>query len=81
MKSVATLNVVTPFLLAPVAKPTTRRRTRTTRPVAAMTPGLFARLDRETAVDSLPETVVFGLLGVTGAAWPAWEALRLIFAF
>ena len=81
MKSAATLNVVTPFLLAPVVKPTTRRRTRATRLAAATTPGLFSRLDRETAADSLPETVAFALLALTGAAWPTWEALRLIFAF
>ena len=61
------------FTFAPTAAD--RRR------APAPAPGLFARLERETAACSLPETLVFALLGVTGAAWPAWEALRLIFAF
>ena len=47
----------------------------------AAAPGLFARLERETAAGSLPETLAFALLGVTGALWPTWEALRLVFAF
>lgn len=74
MKS-ATLTVNAPLLLAPVT-----RRTRTVRS-SAPTAGLFTRLDSETAAGSLPETVVFALLALTGAAWPTYEALRLIAGF
>ena len=77
MKS-ATLTVTTPFLLAPAARPARQARKAQ---FAAPASGLFARLDRETAAGSLPETLVFGLLAITGAAWPTWEAFRLIFAF
>ena len=75
MKS-ATLTVNAPFLLAPAA----RRRTPASR-ASVQAPGLFARLDRETAAGSLPEAVVFALLALTGAAWPTYEALRLIAGF
>ena len=74
MKS-ATLTVhAAPFLLAPT------RHTRTVRS-SAPTAGLFTRLDAETAAGSFPETVVFALLALTGAAWPTYEALRLIAGF
>lgn len=74
MKS-ATLTVNAPFLLSPAT-----RRTRVSR-ASVQTPGLFARLDSETAAGSLPESVVFALLALTGAAWPTYEALRLIAGF
>lgn len=71
----ATLTVNPAFLLTPA-----NRRTRMVRS-SAPTAGLFTRLDTETAAGSLPETVVFALLALTGAAWPAYEALRLIAGF
>ena len=74
MKS-ATLTVNPAFLLAP-ANP----RTRTVRSPAP-TAGPVTRLDTETAAGSLPATVVFALLALTGAAWPTYEALRLIAGF
>ncbi len=82
MKS-ATLTAHNPFLLAPAdTRPATRRaRTVRQQPAAAPATGLFARLERETAIGSRPETVVFALLALTGAAWPIYEVIRSIAGF
>ena len=78
----ATLTVTTPFPLAPADSIRPARRTRTVRqqPEAPAT-GLFSRLERETALGSRPESLVFILLALTGVAWPAYEALRVIAGF
>ena len=75
----ATFTVV-PFAVTPTAADRCRAAAAATERRAPAT-GLFARLERETDAGSLPETLAFALLGVTGAAWPAWEVLRLVFTF
>lgn len=74
MKSAA-LTINTPFQFAPAAQPV--RRTPVQRSEAP-TSGLFSRLENETNAGSRPENLVFLLLALTGAAWPTWEACRII---
>lgn len=78
MKS-AILTVNRPFLFAPTASGSVGRSNAARRqPAPATATGLFARLERETAIGSRPETVVFALLAFTGVAWPTFEAIRFI---
>ena len=86
MKIAATLSAPSSFFhFAPTA-PVNRaaRRPQLVRVLPAPAPrpaGLFSRLEAETAAGSGPETVVFAILALTGAAWPTYEALRLIAGF